>query len=403
MKSNDADPREQCSDPLIDWIDRTAGPWTVLAWAPVLMTVFVVNAAPTLTPGMWIATAGIAAAFCLAVTAATAAWARALPYAFYAALVVLTVLVISVTDGGWLPLLPLLAVAATVIVPARWAFGAAVAVSLSVIGTLSGPVLDGRLSSSLLWSSALTTLLCGIGNYLLLQLFATIADLRHTRHELANAAVADERLRFSRDLHDLLGHTLSVIVVKGEAIRRLAENDPAAASRHGADIETLGRTALAEVREAVSGYRAFRLADELDRATQSLTGAGIEPALDVPGRPGPADELLAWTVREAVTNVIRHSHASTCDIHADVDHAGYRSGIVVTDNGRATGRAGGGVRGAAMPDGVRGSGLRGLGERVGAAGGTMAAGPTSRGFRVAVALPDSAGAGAARRAAAGRS
>lgn len=372
----------QCSDPLTDWLGRVAGPWTVLAWAPILLGAFAVNAAPALTPPIWLVTAGVAAAFCATVTAATAAWSRPLQYIFYAVLVILTLTLIGMAGDGWLPVVPLLSVAVAVIVPVRWAFGAIVAVSLSVAGLLSGTVIAGGFDAGLVWSCALTTLLCGIGNYILLRLFDTIGQLRATRQELADSAVAAERLRFSRDLHDLLGHTLSVIVVKGEAIRRLAEKDPRAASRHGADIETLGRTALSEVREAVNGYRAFRLDDEIDRAAASLAEAGIKPSIDVPGRPGPADELLTWVIREAVTNVIRHSGASTCDIRAEVDPAGYRCGIRITDNG--------GREGAPVPDDVHGSGLRGLDERVSSAGGSMTAGPTDTGFRVAVAIPGQA-------------
>lgn len=394
MRCSVIDTSQQCSDPLTDWLGRTAGRWTVLAWAPVMLIAFLVNDGPRLSAPIWLVTAGIAVAFCLTVTAAIASWARPLAYIFYAALVALTVALVSGADGGWLPVLPLSSVAAAVVVPVRWAFGAVAAVSLSVVGLLLRPMMTGDIAASLVLSAALTTFLCGVGNHILLQLFATIGQLRATRHKLANTAVADERLRFSRDLHDLLGHTLSVIVVKGEAIRRLAVKDPGAASKHGGDIESLGRTALAEVRDAVSGYRSFGLDDELRRATASLREAGIEPSVDMRGSPGPADGLLACVVREAATNVIRHSRASTCTIRADVDPAGNRCGIVVTDNGIGCDDGG---------DAASGSGLRGLDERVGSAGGSMAAGPTSRGFRVAVTLPARAQSDVERRATAGRS
>lgn len=378
MRCSVIDTSQQCSDPLTDWLGRTAGRWTVLAWAPVLLIAYLVNAGPHLAASSLSAAVGVAAFFCATVAAVIASWARPLTYLLYAAQLALTVVLVWGPDGGWLPMVPLLSVAIGVVVPVRWAFGAIVAVSLTVAGSLMGQVAIGDFSASLVLTAALTTFLCGIGNHILLQLFATVGQLRATRHKLANTAVADERLRFSRDLHDLLGHTLSVIVVKGEAIRRLAVKDPEAASRHGADIESLGRTALAEVRDAVAGYRSFHLDDELQRAASSLREAGIEPTIDVGGRPGPTDELLACAIREAATNIIRHSRATSCAIRADVDSNGERRGIIVTDNGI------GSTPGAEV---ITGSGLRGLSERIGSAGGTLTAGPAaSGGFSLSVAV-----------------
>ena len=128
---------------------------------------------------------------------------------------------------------------------------------------------------------------------------------------MARSAVEKERLRFSRDLHDLLGHTLSVIVVKSEAARRLAPRDMDAAIVQITDIESVGRQALTEIREAVTGYREGSLATELDRAAIGLTAAGIEPVVRQSGPPlePQTEALLGWVVREAVTNAVRHSGA----------------------------------------------------------------------------------------------
>src|SRR5262249_22193941 len=108
------------------------------------------------------------------------------------------------------------------------------------------------------------------------QMTRLIRELQTTREQLAVAARAPERLRFSRDLHDLLGHTLSLIVVKAEVVRRVAARDPAAAAAQAADIEQVGRRALVEIREAVTGYREAGLTSELARARSALASAGVE-------------------------------------------------------------------------------------------------------------------------------
>ncbi|WP_416976099.1 histidine kinase, partial [Streptomyces sp. 4F14] len=110
----------------------------------------------------------------------------------------------------------------------------------------------------------------------ILGLSDAVRELRAAREELATRAVAEERLRFSRDLHDLLGHTLSVIVVKSEAARRLAHRDLDAALSQIGDIEAVGRQALTEIREAVTGYRRGSLSTELDHAVSALRAADVE-------------------------------------------------------------------------------------------------------------------------------
>ncbi|GFE17272.1 hypothetical protein Sgleb_53190 [Streptomyces glebosus] len=178
------------------------------------------------------------------------------------------------------------------------------------------------------------TFLSGMVTATVLSLFDTIQELNTTRQELARSAVEKERLRFSRDLHDLLGHTLSVVVVKAEAVRRLAPRDLDAALAQATDIEAVGRQALTEIREAVSGYREGSLTTELDRARSALEAAGIEPVVRQAGPPLPpqAGALLGWVVREGVTNTVRHSGATRCEIavHADAE----RVRLTITDDGR---------------------------------------------------------------------
>jgi two-component system sensor histidine kinase DesK len=121
------------------------------------------------------------------------------------------------------------------------------------------------------------------------------------------------------DLHDLLEHSLSLIVVKAEVVRRMASRDAGRVIAEATEIETIGRRALEEVREAVTGYRESGLDPELGRARHSLLEAGIEPTIDLSEAllTAEADALLGWVVREGVTNVLRHSRARHCRIEVD--------------------------------------------------------------------------------------
>ncbi|MER7463650.1 histidine kinase [Streptomyces sp. NPDC097981] len=274
--------------------------------------------------------------------------------------------------GNWLLFFPLWGLATGAVVRGRH-----LAPVMFAVTALAG-VVAGREEGRDVLGIVYGTLVSGLVTAAILALSETVKELRETRQELARAAVDQERLRFSRDLHDLLGHTLSVIVVKSEAARRIAPRDMDAALAQVADIESVGRQALTEIREAVTGYREASLVAELDRARSALTAAGIEPVVRQSGPPLPpqAAALLGWVVREAATNAIRHSGATTCEI--EVRSSAERVTLVITDDG-------GGV-GSTPP----GSGLTGLAERLAAAGGTLAGGPApgpGRGFRVTAELP----------------
>jgi two-component system sensor histidine kinase DesK len=213
-----------------------------------------------------------------------------------------------------------------------------------------------------------------------------VATLRQTRAELARVAVAEERLRIARDLHDLLGHSLSLITLKAELSRRMITSDTARAAREMAELEGVARQSLSDVREAVAGYRRPQLSTELGSARQLLTAAGLACEITSPdglSLPADTDTVLAWAVREGVTNVVRHAQATS----AAVRIAAVGQGVMaeITDNGRGHG------------PGPAGSGLAGLGERVRQLGGSLIAGPApSAGFRLQVTIP-------ARPAAAGLS
>lgn len=290
-------------------------------------------------------------------------------------LAVLTIVLPLAYGGDWLVLLAYLSVACAIALPPRQTVPAIAAVTVAILaaGLISG------LGLSTTAFFAFQTFVISLLAICVRQMRALIAELREAREELARLAVNEERLRFARDLHDLLGHSLSLIVLKSALARKLLDRDAAAASAELADIESVGRQSLVEVRQAVSGYRDQSLAAELDRARSALSAAGIAATVHMAGTPLPAkvDALLGWAVREGVTNVLRHSRARRCDIA--VSCGAETAELEVTDDGAAL--AGSARKGT-------GSGLRGLAERMASAGGHLEAGARPRGgFRLAVCLP----------------
>ena len=230
---------------------------------------------------------------------------------------------------------------------------------------------------------------------------ALMYRLRETRAELARAAVAEERLRISRDLHDLLGHSLSLITLKAELAGRVIRTDPERAAREIAELETVARRSLTEVRQAVTSYRQPTLAAELVSSRRMLASAGIDCRVRAPGAyslPPAVDALLGWTVREGATNIVRHAAAKHAEIVIEVTdtEASARlsdDGIGVPANGAAPGAAaaagpdaGAGADPGAAP--TAGSGLAGLAERAARLGATMSAGAVQGGgFRLRVSVP----------------
>jgi two-component system sensor histidine kinase DesK len=209
-----------------------------------------------------------------------------------------------------------------------------------------------------------------------------LRELQRAREQLAQQAVIEERLRMARDLHDLLGHTLSLITLKSELAGRLIEKDLNKATQEIHEVERVARQALRDVREAVAGYRQLSLRGELDGVHQILESAGIECSIEYETQllPQRLDAVLGWVVREGVTNVIRHSRAKHCLIH-----------IHSTDDT---------IRAEISNDGdphhesatvERGSGLSGLAERVANEGGQLEATvqslPDGPSFRLTVEIP----------------
>lgn len=189
------------------------------------------------------------------------------------------------------------------------------------------------------------------------------------REENALLALEDERNRFARDLHDILGHSLTVITVKAELAQKLFDLDPDRARAEVNDLERLSRDALADVRRAVAGYRELTLPGELARARTALEAAEIEAHLPNSADEVPSSlrELFAWTIREGVTNVVRHSGARTCTVRLGP------TSVEVADDGR-------GPQGA-VPTG---HGLVGLRERAAAVGATVVTTALDPGFSLKV-------------------
>jgi two-component system sensor histidine kinase DesK len=226
----------------------------------------------------------------------------------------------------------------------------------------------------------------GVTNLFVAQKKRVDAQLRVAQEENIALAALAERERIARDLHDVLGHTLSVIVLKAELAGRLLTHatapDPARAAAEIADVERTARTALAEVREAIGGYRARGLAAELEQARGTLASAGVVLSCEspVPRLPAAEETVLALAVREAVTNIVRHARARHCRMTFHTTPDGFHA-LTVQDDG------------AGLPPATSiqtlGNGLRGMRERVQSLGGRLRieAGEAAAGTRLTIELP----------------
>src|SRR3989454_7036133 len=306
----------------------------------------------------------------------------------WVALVVLALVFSLVYGSAWLWLFIGVAAIAGVLLPMRTAF-AAVAVLMFfpvfiVVGTTGG--IGGISAVDWRWPIALLLLVRGLGLDMIgmARMGSAIRELHTTRRELARLQVEEERLRLARDLHDLLGQTLSMITLKSELARHLVKEEPDRCVQELSEIERVARQTLREVREAVAGYRQPQLSSELEGARQLLSAAGINSQIEplIEALPPETSAVLAWTVREGVTNVIRHSRAQHCLIRLTQEN-GHVCAEVINDRGRE-------VR-AESASGRPGLGLGSMHERVSALGGRMEAGPLplpgKERFRLWVELP----------------
>jgi two-component system sensor histidine kinase DesK len=243
-------------------------------------------------------------------------------------------------------------------------------VAITAIGAATAWLID---APAFFWITALVfTPLIGGVNLHFHQVQKADAGLRRAQAEIERLAAVAERERIARDLHDVLGHTLSLIILKSQLASKLADINPSRAAKEIREVEQVARTAMADVRETIRGYRTT-LDDEVARARALLETAGIagEFSIELTAPDATRDEVLAFVLREAVTNVVRHSGATVCRVR--VEQAADGCTLTITDDGR----------GAVLAEG---SGVRGMRERITAAGGALAYDATP-GLRLTVTLP----------------
>lgn len=257
---------------------------------------------------------------------------------------------------------------ATEVKPAQvWAYLGALLVAIGVTAHLLQPAV-------MFWASAVVvSALIGIMSIVLTQQRQMYRRLAMAQEETERLAKIAERERIARDLHDLLGHTLSVIVLKSELASRLAERDSARAIQEIRDVETISRDALAQVRAAVKGYRSAGLATELEQARTALAAADV--VLECAVEPCPLtplqENVLSLAIREGVTNIVRHAQASRATL--SLSSAAGSLELRLVDDGR----------GGNNPEG---SGLSGMRERIELLGGTMEK-TTTNGMEIRIRLP----------------
>jgi two-component system, NarL family, sensor histidine kinase DesK len=319
---------------------------------------------------------------------------------FFVLLLAVTIALTVADRSGWAFLFTYCAACAAMAAPAGFGVPAVLGCTvLAVVCSLLGGASDG---------AAIGYGASAIGIGLLMVLMRDLRtrnyELSEARAELAEAAVIRERERFARDLHDLLGHTLSVIALKAELAGRLLPDRPSEAASEMAEVEQVARQALGEVRQAVSGYRQPTLDGELAGARMALSAAGIQAELDRPAVEfdPEVEAVLAWAVREGATNVIRHSGARHCTVRVSAPLGGAKvevldDGVGVDGGGGGRGAGGGGggggggdrVSGAPVSvNGHRGHGLAGLRERAEGLHGRIEAGSRpDGGYRLSVLVP----------------
>jgi two-component system sensor histidine kinase DesK len=233
-------------------------------------------------------------------------------------------------------------------------------ISLGVIGSIGAiECLLLHTSGWTLFYSGLFPIIIGAGNTFFAERNRMNRRLRKANEEIEHLATVAERERIARDLHDVLGHTLSVITLKSELAGKLIDRDPERAGKEIREVEQISRQALSDVRDAIRGYRAKGIAAELAQAKSTLETAGLAVQCDAATTvtlPAIQESVLSLAVREAVTNVVRHAQAHTCRLRLDQQNGSCR--LEIQDDGLGS-------------TGPEGNGLRGMRERVEMIGGTM--------------------------------
>jgi two-component system sensor histidine kinase DesK len=217
-------------------------------------------------------------------------------------------------------------------------------------------------------------MIIGAGNTFFAERNRINRKLRRANDEIENLAKVAERERIARDLHDVLGHTLSVITLKSELAGKLIDRDSQAARKEIGEVEQISRQALSDVRDAIRGYRSQGLVAELAQAKTTLETAGVTVQCDAATTvklPAVQESVLSLAVREAVTNVVRHARARTCRMRLEQQNGSCRLEIQDDGCGASNGE---------------GNGLRGMRERVEMLGGTLSR-STEAGTTLTITLP----------------
>jgi two-component system sensor histidine kinase DesK len=250
--------------------------------------------------------------------------------------------------------------------------------AFSIIGivliVLLVDVLVIGLSPLLWWWAAFFTVVIGAVNAHFSQVGRANKRLAMAHDEIEHLAKVAERERIARDLHDVLGHTLSVIILKSELAAKLMDRDPEKAGKEIREVEQISRQALGDVRDAIRGYRSQGLAAELAQAKCTLETAGLTVQCDASTTvklPAVQESVLSLAVREAVTNVVRHAQARTCSLRLEQQNGSCR--LEIHDDGRGG-------------ENLEGNGLRGMRERVEMLGGTLNR-RTDAGTKLTITLP----------------
>ena len=237
---------------------------------------------------------------------------------------------------------------------------AAAVIGLIMVGSM-GAIVGWLLHISgwAMFYAAIFPMLIGAGNTVFAERNRMNRKLRKANEEIENLAKVAERERIARDLHDVLGHTLSVITLKSELAGKLMDRDPKGAAKEIREVEEISRQALSDVRDAIRGYRTKGLAAELAHAKATLETAGIAVQCDAATTlkiPAMQESVLSLAVREGVTNVVRHARASRCRLHLEQENGSCR--LEIQDDGQGF-------------VSIEGDGLRGMRERVEMLGGTL--------------------------------
>ncbi len=248
-------------------------------------------------------------------------------------------------------------------------------IGLGIIAAIGGT--EGVLLHKSVWElfwAAIFPLFLGGSNIFLAERNRMNCQLRKANEEIENLAKVAERERIARDLHDVLGHTLSVITLKSELAGKLVDRDPQRAEKEIREVEQISRQALSDVRDAIRGYRSQGLVAELAQAKTTLETAGLTVQCDAATTvklPAVQESVLSLAVREAVTNVVRHAQARTCRMRLEQQNGSCKFEIHDDGCGSSNGE---------------GNGLRGMRERVEMLGGTLDR-STEAGTTITITLP----------------